>query len=231
MCPPTCPLLQGSETAFRTAARSASSVRAKRWIPRRPQRRAWSIHGMSRAGSRRRRTARNCIAILLHPDEVVRGRFQNGDLDRLAPGQDASGFDAESGGDDRRDQMPGRRIDRLGYRGRKLLSSARGIRAGPIAMLPQGEEAIEGRSGAGVSHGVDFAEQRLAMPHAVGPSCRVSRCTKWGLAQQMWWQKDGGGAAAAWPYILHETQCRLVAQFRDPRPLRRPTGWSMAGFG
>jgi len=57
-----------------------------------------------------------------HPDEVVRGRFQNGDLDRLTRGQHASGPDAESSGDDGRDQMPGRWIDRLGYRGRKFRS-------------------------------------------------------------------------------------------------------------
>ena len=49
-----------------------------------------------------------------HPGEVGRGGLQNSDLDRLASAQHAARLDAESGGGDGRDQMPGGWINRIG---------------------------------------------------------------------------------------------------------------------
>ncbi len=67
---------------------------------------------------------------LAHRDEVVGGGFQHGDLGRLASAQHASRLDAEGCSGDGRDQMPGRRIDRVG--GRDLKRRSQGIEAAAI---------------------------------------------------------------------------------------------------
>jgi hypothetical protein len=59
---------------------------------------------------------------------------------------------------------------------------------------------------------------------------RVSDCTEVGLAHLMWRREKRGRAATDRPYGAHETDSRLVAQLRHPRPRRRWGGWSMGGL-